>query len=232
VDLEYLRVDGNLVTLDLARFRRLRDVDLVWHSKLGLTPDCTALRRVLLRKYKSRSRSLDELPVLPELHDLALVQGHLESLEGVAKFRALRRLELSYLRRLTSLGPLAAVRDGALEQLECYRCPRLEDHAVVSQLPSLRVLRFIGCGRIASLGFVNAMPALEELRFVDSNVVDGDMSPCLRLKRVGFNNKRHYSHTLLKVLTHIGGPELESYVRTMRDLTSIRAAGREARELG
>ncbi|MDE7303291.1 MAG: hypothetical protein K2N60_08260, partial [Oscillospiraceae bacterium] len=51
---------------------------------------------------------------------------------------------------------------------------------------------------IDSLDFILDMPKLREISFVNSNIIDGDMTPLLKhspkLEFVGFNNKRHYSH--------------------------------------
>jgi len=43
------------------------------------------------------------------------------------------------------------------------------------------------------------MPALESFAFVGTKVLDGDMTPAIRLKYAGFDDKRHYSHTIDEV---------------------------------
>ena len=37
------------------------------------------------------------------------------------------------------------------------------------------------------------MPKLEFFSFVDTDVVDGDLTPCMRLDYAGTMNKRHYN---------------------------------------
>jgi hypothetical protein len=66
---------------------------------------------------------------------------------------------------------------------------------LVARMKTLRVLRLNECGEIPSLALLDELPALEEFRFVDTNIADGDLRPVLRLKRVGFLRKKHYSHT-------------------------------------
>jgi hypothetical protein len=51
------------------------------------------------------------------------------------------------------------------------------------------------CGTLPSLAFINKCKKLEEFRFVNTKIADNDMTPLLRLKSVGFNNRRTYSHT-------------------------------------
>ena len=46
------------------------------------------------------------------------------------------------------------------------------------------------------------MPKLEDFRFVDTNVIDGDLSPLIRLKYAGFFDKKHYSHTREQIKKH------------------------------
>ena len=55
------------------------------------------------------------------------------------------------------------------------------------------------CGNLASLAFLNKLLALDEFRFVKMEVLDGDLTPLLRLKSVGFIDKRSYSHTCAEV---------------------------------
>jgi protein phosphatase 1 regulatory subunit 7 len=38
------------------------------------------------------------------------------------------------------------------------------------------------------------MPKLKQFMFVDTNIVDGDLSPCIGLEYSGFFDKKHYSH--------------------------------------
>jgi protein phosphatase 1 regulatory subunit 7 len=55
-------------------------------------------------------------------------------------------------------------------------------------------LAFNKCGEIPSLSFLDDLPALESFSFVDTNIADGSLAPCLRLRFAGFLDKRHYSH--------------------------------------
>ena len=49
------------------------------------------------------------------------------------------------------------------------------------------------CGDISSLDFIESMNNLKFLSFVDTNIIDGDLTPCLRLEYVGTIDKRHYN---------------------------------------
>lgn len=74
-------------------------------------------------------------------------------------------------------------------------CKKIKNYGVVSQIKGLKILRFNDCGSIPNIRFLKEMPNLEDFRFVDTNVLDGDLTPCFGLKSVGFFKKKHYSHT-------------------------------------
>jgi hypothetical protein len=51
------------------------------------------------------------------------------------------------------------------------------------------------------------LPNLLEFRFVDTNILDGDLTPLLEhptLRSVGFSNKRHYNYTSEKIDEMLG----------------------------
>jgi hypothetical protein len=99
---------------------------------------------------------------------------------------------LSKLQHITAIAELA---NGELETLDCKVCRKIADHDEVRRVPTLIELRFNDCGQIPNIQFLNDLPNLTGFRFVDTNVLDGDLTPCLRLDSVGFFGKKHYSHT-------------------------------------
>jgi len=86
-----------------------------------------------------------------------------------------------------------------IKHLQINNSKKLKNHDVVSNLEYLEVLSLNSCGKISSLTFLNKMFNLQSFYFVDTDVLDGDLSPLLNLGNVGFLNKRHFSHTYLEV---------------------------------
>lgn len=193
--LEKLTVSDNRQSLDLSRFPKLEEFRGDWHPKLSITPECQRLRVLYLCKYKPKSKDLTKLPPLPELEDLEFVQGNLVSLKGIGRYPKLERLELSYLTKLKTIAGIQELRDGQLETLDCENCKKIQDHASVKDVASLKLVKFNDCGEIPNIGFLNDMPNIENFRFVGTNVLDGDLNPLLRLRSTGFTNKKHFSHT-------------------------------------
>jgi len=114
--------------------------------------------------------------------------------QGLENLPKLEKLNLSYCRRLIDINPLAGVAT-TLQELEIDHCKKISDLTSVRVLKRLRKLILSDSGSVISLEFSKQMPRLEFLSFVGTNVLDGDMRPCFRLKYAGFLKKRHYSHT-------------------------------------
>src|SRR6185503_15443209 len=189
-NLRSLTISGP-VPLALGQFPRLKIFRGNWDPRLDLS-GCN-LEVLDLSNYRAKSHDLTALPEQPALRQLSIVQSAITSLHGVAKFRSLEKLELAYLSKLETLSELERL--PSLTMLDCNKCRKLRNHAGVQELENLRVLRFNDCGEIPTLGFLDRMKKLEEFRFVDTNIIDGDLGPLLRLERVGFLRKKHYSHT-------------------------------------
>lgn len=190
-DLRSLIISGP-VALKLEIFPKLEVFRGGWQPKLQLK-GCDKLRILDLSGYKPKAKNLDDLPRLPSLRELSLVQSPLINLSGVECFEGLKKVELAYLTKLCSLNNLHQIQ--GLEVLDCQKCRKLTNHEKVRALKNLKVLRFNDCGEIQDLDFINDIPNLKEFRFVNTNIVNGDLTPLIRLQRVGFFAKKHYSHT-------------------------------------
>lgn len=190
--LRLLVLGNNTQPLDLSAFPDLEDINIDWHRKVTLPRESAPMKRLELRNYKPRGKDLRELPEYANLEEFELIRSPIQSLAGLERFKKLKRLSLYYLSKLEGL---AALQSGSLEYLHCDVCKKICDHEHVTCLKKLRVLHFANCGTIPSLAFLRRMPKLEEFSFVDTDIEDGDLTPCLDLKRVGFLRKKHYSHT-------------------------------------
>lgn len=85
-----------------------------------------------------------------------------------------------------------------LEELEIQRCKGITAISEVFKLGKLKRLLLIDLGGIASIGGIENLTELEEFLFYEStNIVDGDLSPITRLKKlskISYQNRKHYSH--------------------------------------
>lgn len=204
-DLRFLSVAGSTQPLDLARYPLLSQAWMEWHDQLRLPEDGGALRELHLHRFRPESHDLSDLPAMPSLEDFAVINSPIRSLEGLGKQKRLIRLELSYCRKLGSLQGLLPLAS-QLRRLECQRCPSLSEYGTLAQMHSLEALRLNRCAAMPSLKFVKTMMALRDIRFVDTDVLDGDMTPLMahkELRAVAFTAKHHFSHRPNDVQAHI-----------------------------
>ncbi|HTC64787.1 MAG TPA: hypothetical protein VK709_18240 [Candidatus Saccharimonadales bacterium] len=194
-ELGYLRILGRTKQpIDLSSFPVLRDLQVQWWSGLRFGETLPSLRVLTLSHYKPSSSDLTALPAIPHLERLHLVQCRKLALTGIDRFSRIKKLSVSYFPGLTDISPLAAFESGDMESLEFQNCPNIANHNAVKVIWSLKRLAFNRCGEIPSLAFLNELPALESFSFVDTNIIDGDLTSCLRLRFAGFFDKRHYNY--------------------------------------
>ena len=63
----------------------------------------------------------------------------------------------------------------------------------LSQSQTIETLRMFKCGSVPSIHFIDDMSNLKAINFVETNVLDGDLTPCLRLESVTTLDKKHYN---------------------------------------
>ncbi|WP_391557058.1 hypothetical protein [Robertmurraya sp.] len=152
------------------------------------------IKYLILWHYKKNI--LGNFTDIPEnLLYLELNWSNMQDFAGIEKLNQIKRLELHYCTKLQSDYGLSKVAD-TLEHLHINQSKKLIPTEELFLLKNLRVLCLNSCGNLESLSFLNQFPNLIDFRFVDTNVLDGDLSPILEhptIKSVGFLNKRHYN---------------------------------------
>jgi hypothetical protein len=132
---------------------------------------------------------------MQRLSRLVVIQSSIASIGGVELLKCLEYLQVCYCSRLTDISALARC-SSPIAEVWFERCKKMMHHEVLSSLSQLRKLLMIDCGKLSSIGFIRQMRQLEFISFARTNVLDGDIAPCIGLAFVGFDNKRHYSHKL------------------------------------
>lgn len=178
--------------IDLSKIKKLEYLYLEGNNKNFNIDKCIHLKELYIWSYKPKSKNLVEFRDLAYLEKLIIIQGNINSLDGIAGLK-LTKLELSYLRNLINIEALQGL-SNTLTELEMENCKKIEGYEVLGNLKSVEWLKLVGCADIPNLSFIKQMPSLKKISFVDTNIVDGDLSPCVGLDFVGFMNKRHYSH--------------------------------------
>jgi hypothetical protein len=177
-----------------SEFPQLEVCSLEWRPKCESLFSCTKLRKLFLNRHDETN--VDAFSNLTMLEWLGILNAPIENVLGLRRLERLKYLRLAGLRRLTSLAGIERLE--LLEELNLDTCRRIRSISEVSSLLHLRKLHLSNCGEIESLKPLENLSRLECVTFVEStNIVDGDISPLLHqqgLKRVSYQNRRHYSH--------------------------------------
>lgn len=143
-----------------------------------------------------KQNKLGNLTSFPEnLLYLQLNLSNIKNFNDMEKMDKLKRLELHYCTKLQKDYGLSGLAN-TLEHLEINQSKKFVPSEELFSLKNLRVLRLNSCGNLENLNFLNQFPNLIDFRFVDTNVLNGDLSPILdhpTIRSVGFLNKRHYN---------------------------------------
>jgi hypothetical protein len=192
-DLRWLYVAHSVQPLDLTHFEKLTDLALDFHTKITFPKRWTSLERLDLSRFNPKSRDLTTLPEFPNLTHLKLTHTRIQSVSGIERSPELRELSIYDGRTLEDLAPLQAPK---LRALSLSSCRNVDAAAHAVRFPELKRLQLTKCAPLPSLQFLNRCPALRTFSFVDTDVIDGNLEPLIRLDHVGiYPNRRHFSHT-------------------------------------
>jgi hypothetical protein len=156
---------------------------------------------LILWHYKHKGNSFDRLPSLDKLLYLELNFANILDFNGIGKLPNLKKLEMHYCTKLESdVGTFELA--NTIEYLYIHHSKKLSSVSEITKLSKLKGLRLIACGPLENIKFIRELPNLIDFRFVDTNVLDGDLTPLIEhptLRSAGFLNKRHYNYTVEKM---------------------------------
>lgn len=126
------------------------------------------------------------------LKELYIIKGNIENLNFLQNLN-LNKLSVSFCNKLKDISEINGL-NNYLTNLEFEHCKNIEDIETVGNLENVEWLKLSNLGEIKSLSFIKKMKSLRKISFVGTNILDGDLSYCVGLEFVGFDNKKHYSH--------------------------------------
>lgn len=150
----------------------------------------------ILWHYKYKELAFDNLSSTNSLLYLEMNWANIKDFQKIEKLSNLKRLELHYCTKLETDKGLSSLKD-TLEILHINQSRKFVPTDELDQLKSLKILCLNSCGSIESLDFLYNFPNLIDFRFVNTNVLNGDLSPILKhptIRTVGFLNKQHYNY--------------------------------------
>ncbi|WP_426448477.1 hypothetical protein ACP26L_28300 [Paenibacillus sp. S-38] len=194
-NLKTLRLQEPKGKMSLSIFPKLEVLLLDLDKNITEFNRCSLLNHISFWKYKPNTGDLGEFSQLSYLRELTLIQSVITTLKGCENLKALSRLELNSISKLSNIDDLRK-NSATLKELKIESCKNIKSFEVIKELKSLERLSIINCGEIPSLDFVPHLPNLRFLVFLKTNVVDGNLSYCEGIEYVGFDNKKHYTHKM------------------------------------
>lgn len=197
-NLKHLSLINDKQAVDFSNFPNLVVCQIEWNNKLQNIGLCKELKELQITKFNSKEKNLMPLSDLSNLEKLTLTRTNINSFNGLQKLQKLKQLEIYYAKGIENLSDINCI-SNTLINLHLSNCPNIKSYSEITELQKLYWLKLSKCGDIPSLSFIKEMPNLEKISFIDTNVLDGDLSPCIGLQHAGFTNKKHYSHTIAEM---------------------------------
>ena len=174
-------------------------------SGISAAPEPKGATYFNVHKFKTKHPGFYGLNGVSNAEYLEVNFSNITSFVGVGKLGRIRRLELCWCLNLVSDAGLAEVKDH-LEWLHIDTSKKFSPSKDLYDLHNLKVLCLNGCSPLEDLQFLKRMPSLLDFRFVDTNVLNGDLTPLIEhpsLVNAGFLDKRHYNLKARDVAAHL-----------------------------
>lgn len=178
--------------IDFTCFPHIETCMFDWRPKAKSIFECKSLKYLRINKLKKTD--LTDFKKLSNLEVLKIASSSIKTLKGIETLN-LNTLGLYYLNSLESLVNVDGLAS-TLKELDIQTCKKINNIKDIASLLNLEKLGINNCGEIESIKPVSNLKRLNRFEFWEStNIVDGDITPCLNLKEVAFQNRKHYTHT-------------------------------------
>ncbi|MBC9931119.1 hypothetical protein [Chitinophaga qingshengii] len=191
--LQKLSISNGKHEVDLTRFSALKECSIDWNNKIKGLDQPNNILHLEIWKFKPASKDFTILSGCTQTNILKITESNIESFKGIDAMRSLGHFEGHYLSKLTTLDGLEAIAPHLMTLILEY-CRKLSNYdTVLRQLVHLKKIILGDCGPLPSIDFVRNLKELGFFSFVNTNILDGDISPADNLGYAGFDNKRHYN---------------------------------------
>lgn len=166
--------------------------------------ECTYLE---VWHHSCKEKNFSNLPEVPNLKTIVINFTNTENLCGLEKYPCLERIELYYCRNMKSLEGIEYL-SKKITFFQLDYAKKLSNFNRIVELENIENLRYNESREIENINFILKMKKLRTFCFVNTNIVDGNLSPLLehqpKLSFVGFIDKRHYSHKSRYIEEYLG----------------------------
>lgn len=150
------------------------------------------LEKLRIRENKEH-KNLKTISKSKELQKLNILLCSINTLDGIEQFCDLKSLSLEYCRGLSDISALEKIAN-SLEELNIENCAKIQDFSSLFCLKNLRHLGLRGSNSLANIQFLNEMDNLRVVNISNMNILDGDITPCLKSGCAYISpNRKHYN---------------------------------------
>lgn len=194
-DLRNLEISTYCKTaINFNSFPKLTDCVFEWRKGSESLFECVTMVSLFINNYDNENSDL--FSKLINLEELAVFNSKILGLNGLYSLEKLRKLRLGNLKQLKSLQGIEKLKQ--LSELEIHRCKNINNISALWGLVTLKKLLMLDLGSIESIKGIENLKLLETFLFYEStNIVDGDLTPLLKLNnlsKISFKNRKHYTH--------------------------------------
>lgn len=184
-NLKVLSIDEPETIVDLSGMDNLLDLGITMNKYVKGVSLLKNLKVLRIYKFNPKSKDCMELSGLVSLEELKITGSNIESFRGLNSLVHLKKLELTYLRKMQYIDELITL-SSSLRILEFDCCKKLINHEYVSCLSNLEKLVFNECGEMSSIQFITQLKGLKSFIFMKTKVSDGNFEPCEKLEYAVF----------------------------------------------
>ncbi|MGD9910480.1 MAG: hypothetical protein AB7U79_07775 [Candidatus Izemoplasmatales bacterium] len=137
-------------------------------------------------------RILDIVGKIPTVDTLQIERSEMEDLSFIRNLPNLRVLILMNNTRLKNIEAISNV-SNSLQSVKIFLSSKILSFSYLSNLKSLEHLYIDSRNKISDLSFINSLPNLKTAVFANTNILDGNLSPLMKLEYGrAIPIKRHY----------------------------------------
>lgn len=178
-------------SIDYSKIKGILNLGIYGKGHLNYNKIAT-LECLFASGFVSSKRDITDLFCSHCLKKLTLIQCGINSLNGIESSKDITHISLWHNRSLNNIADIKKVA-GTLKSLSIEACAKIVDFSCLEELVNLEYLQLMGSNTLQNLNFLRKIKKLKVFIF-DMNVLDGDLSPCLKLQYVYCGRSRkHYN---------------------------------------
>ena len=157
--------------------------------------------------------SFEGVTGLDNLEKVVITQCNIKNLNGIEKFSNIRYVDVGYCYSLNDISAIKKLPN--LAWLNIGPCPRIKniddiannkslrslclesyknvDIEIIRSIKELQFLYLDNCNPIPSIKFLDDLKNMVALLIIGTKIIDGDLTPAMRLKHAGITVMRHYN---------------------------------------